>query len=144
MASLILDLTKTPGQACIIYPRSVVAGKYTKVKYIGKSFLAHRLSLQLNLGSPPSNKHYACHKCNNPPCINPTHLYWGTPSDNTSDAIAAGTTQRGEKNVTAKLTRDMVLRIRTDDRSCRLIGQEYGITAAQVSLIRNRKTWSWL
>lgn len=51
--------------------------------------LAHRVSL--NAVSPcPSPGLLACHSCDNPPCVNPAHLYWGTNADNTRDMIIRG------------------------------------------------------
>lgn len=49
------------------------------------SFGAHRYSLVLHLGPPPEEKPLACHTCDNPPCVNPEHLYWGSALDNSRD-----------------------------------------------------------
>lgn len=50
----------------------------------------------------------ACHRCNNPPCCNPSHVYEGTPAQNTDDARRAGTLFKsrnvGTNNPAAKLT----------------------------------------
>jgi hypothetical protein len=51
--------------------------------------LAHRLAWALVNGPIPKG-HYICHRCDTPGCINPTHLFLGTPADNTHDAIAKG------------------------------------------------------
>lgn len=59
---------------------------------------SHRMSLYLS--ERTSGKGYiACHKCNNPPCCNPNHLYWGTPADNTKDSIKAGTFKRAKNPI---------------------------------------------
>lgn len=49
---------------------------------------AHRASMEID-GQPPG-KAFVLHRCDNPPCVNPTHLYLGTPQDNMRDAIARG------------------------------------------------------
>lgn len=49
----------------------------------GKSLMAHRVALQFAEPQPPST--WALHHCDNKPCCNPLHLYWGTPSDNAND-----------------------------------------------------------
>lgn len=51
--------------------------------------LAHRVSLALAEGPIPEGK-FALHRCDNPPCVNPKHLYAGTASDNMRDALARG------------------------------------------------------
>jgi hypothetical protein len=51
----------------------------------------HRLSAYLFLGPSPSpEKIWVCHKCDNPPCFNPNHLFWATPSENTLDSVQKG------------------------------------------------------
>jgi hypothetical protein len=55
----------------------------------GSSVMASRLSLVLSTGQNPPDK-VACHKCDNPPCCNPHHLFWGTQSENMQDMIAKG------------------------------------------------------
>lgn len=55
----------------------------------GKKEKAHRLAWLFTHGSIPPDK-MACHKCDNPPCVNPDHIFWGTMSDNIRDCVAKG------------------------------------------------------
>lgn len=51
---------------------------------------AHRFALQMSLGRPIADGLFACHHCDVPLCVRPTHLYEGTAKTNTQDAIARG------------------------------------------------------
>jgi hypothetical protein len=71
---------------------------YGRAKYEGKYVVASRLVLML--GGEDMTGKFACHKCDNPPCINPDHLYAGTPSDNAFDYWSRG------RKLTKKLMED--------------------------------------
>ena len=73
----------------------------------------HRFSFILQNGKIPKNK-IICHKCDNPICVNPNHLFLGTISDNVQDAIKKGlwNPARGEQNAASKLTTKIVKKIR--------------------------------
>jgi hypothetical protein len=55
----------------------------------GKRLGAHRASWMIHKGPIPENL-FVCHKCDNPPCCNPNHLFLGTCADNNRDAWAKG------------------------------------------------------
>jgi hypothetical protein len=85
---------------------------------------------------------YVCHApviCHNPLCVNPEHLRWATPSENSFDKNLDGTmpSNRGM----GKVTEDDVRAIRADQGTTTEIGRRYGIHPSQVSRIKNRKTW---
>ncbi len=63
---------------------------YGVISHNNKTMTASRLSWIFHHGEIPSKKIFVCHKCDNPPCINPNHLFLGTNSDNVRDAIKKG------------------------------------------------------
>jgi HNH endonuclease len=79
-----------------------------------QSWLAHRLSYATFIGAIPPGLN-VLHRCDNPPCINPLHLFLGTDADNHADMIRKGRQRnvRGEGVINSKMTDEKVRRIRS-------------------------------
>lgn len=107
---------------------------------------AHRLSWLIHFGEIPPEMH-VCHRCDNPPCVNPRHLFLGTNLDNRRDSIAKGRFRvgRGERHRSAKLTEAQVREIRQrrelGDRQ-EALAAEFGVSGCAISNIHRRKTWA--
>lgn len=87
------------------------------------------------------------HRCDNPPCVNPRHLFLGTKADNNRDAISKGRHAFGERGSRAKLTTAEVLEIHKllkAQISHRIIGEQFGVAAITISNICNRRSWKHL
>jgi len=113
----------------------------------GVSKRAHRVSYCLYIGNIDDGM-FVCHRCDNPLCVNPDHLFLGTHQDNMDDMISKGRKVsvgvRGEENKSAKLTEPQVRLIFLDDRSSRTIAAHYGIGKTIVNNIKNKTKWSHL
>jgi len=114
----------------------------------GAMRMANRISLELHLGRPLLPGMIACHAphsvCGHRACVNPQHLSEKSQAENNSDKVADGTSNRGPRNPTCKLTEDQVRAVRTDNRLLREIAEEYGIHVMTISDIKSRKNWGWL
>jgi hypothetical protein len=103
---------------------------------------AHRLSYLLTYGDPGS--HHVLHRCDNPPCVNPAHLFLGDDADNHADMASKRRSTWGEKNHHAKLQAADVLAIRAQLRAGRRqreIAEEFGVSRATISDIGARRSW---
>ena len=109
--------------------------------------LAHRASYQAHIGSIPAGK-FVCHACDNTLCINPAHLFCGTPAENTADMMRKGRHKlrppppmRGEKNPKAKLSEDRVAAIRSSREPAKLLAAMHGVHWTTIYAIRRRALW---
>lgn len=74
---------------CWVWSRSRGGGGYGKVRWNHRQWLVHRVAWTLIFGPIPKGKQ-VLHKCDNPPCFNPTHLFLGTQKENIADMMAKG------------------------------------------------------
>lgn len=86
---------------------------YGFVMHRGKAFGAHRLALAGGFSSLPDRSVLACHRCDNPPCCNPAHLFWGTNTDNRRDAVSKGRANGAPR----KIDLSQLLKLRAEGRS---------------------------
>lgn len=108
--------------------------------------MAHRVSWYLHHGEIPVGM-IICHKCDNPPCVNPDHLFLGTHQDNIEDKCskgrAGGGSMPGESNANAKLTEQQVLEIRKSlgAISHAELARMYGVAKVTIDKISTRNIW---
>jgi hypothetical protein len=110
---------------------------------------AHRISLGDALGRPLKAHEQSLHKCDNPPCVRPSHLYVGTPLSNAHDRDERGrhAPQSGESNPSAKLSIHQVLEIRrrvSAGQTQTSLASEFGVSNTAIYCIAKRLTWSHL
>jgi hypothetical protein len=114
---------------------------------------AHRVSWILQFGEIPDNL-CVLHKCDNPKCVNPNHLFLGTRRDNIHDCIAKGRYRigcrhNGEAHHRALLTEDDVREIRKLQKAKPrpdwiLLGKKLGVHPSTISRAACGRTWSHL
>jgi hypothetical protein len=130
----------------------------------GKFVRATRFGYALAFGPIPDDRNgnplNVLHRCDNPPCCNPSHWFLGTPADNVADCVSKGRTasgpkqwtrrwpekvHRGDDHQNAKLTEQQVHEIRdryaTGAITQTRLASEYGISQSNVSLIVRSEAW---
>lgn len=134
------------GNDCLIWPFSRSRG-HAYVNFDKSQRIVARLLCEEVHGTPPTPKHEARHLCGKGHlgCVTKRHLVWGTHKENQADRILHGTTNRGERCGSAKLTEADVLHIRSlSGLSASAIAKEFNVTVGAIRMILKRKTWAWL
>lgn len=109
----------------------------------GPALLAHRVSWELHFGPIPAEMN-VLHACDNPPCVNPGHLFLGSHADNVADKVRKGRGADRERHGMARLTSAQVREIRSaagDGQLLRVIAERYGLTESAVSMIARGLRW---
>ena len=103
---------------------------------------AHRAAWELERGPIPDGLH-VLHRCDNRPCVNPTHLFLGTNADNIADREAKGRGKRvcGEAHPRAKLTRAAADEIRGSVESMGSLARRFGVSREVVKRIKRGTAW---
>lgn len=133
---------------CWIWKAGKTKKGYGRIRYKGKRYLSHRFSYIQKFGGIPEDI-CVCHRCDNPTCVNPNHLFLGTVQDNNKDRDLKGrqVALSGEKQGSSKLTSRQVLEIRKrrkNGEKLQDIADDYGITFSCVSVIARGKAWKHL
>lgn len=118
---------------------------YGRFEWKGKRYNAARFSYEYYLGKFDENL-FVCHKCDNPPCINPEHLFLGTHKENMHDRDVKKRNfiPTGEKNPKAILNEDNVIEIRKlldSGHSLNELSALFKVSKDAIHNIKTKKTW---
>lgn len=130
---------------CWLWLGSRIHG-YGNLKYQGNAWVAHRLAWTISNGQIPSDL-CVLHRCDNPPCCNPKHLFLGTRLDNNRDRMLKGRggDLKGTKQGNAKLTDEAVRFIRKNKKlSGPELARRFGVQRAAINKVRRGETWKHL
>lgn len=116
----------------------------------GRMWLSHRVAWVLTHGDILDDLQ-VLHRCDNPPCVNPAHLYLGRNSDNIRDKVDRGRSSfsqpkhQNDKHWRAKLTNEQVQYIRSNYKGIKgeqlKFAQQYNVSRATICNILKNKSW---
>lgn len=130
---------------CWIWKRSKTESGYGIVCINGIKMRAHRLSYEV-FNNVIIGSLFACHRCDNPSCVNPEHIFLGTAKDNFLDMRKKGRFNPkptiGESHKLSKLKKDDIPIIRDRNLSYKYLMERFGISRSLIGNIRKGITWS--
>lgn len=141
--------SKTESNGCWEWTKYKNSKGYGSLTFRKRAIRAHRLAWELTNGPIPEGV-MVLHKCDNPSCINPDHLFLGTNDDNMKDCASKGrirnNSYRGEKSNLVKLTAEKVLEIKRlkGVKSQYEIARQFGVTQGCIGRIHRGLNWGWL
>lgn len=108
---------------------------------------AHRISYILHHGNDIPKDMYICHNCDNKLCVNPHHLFLGTPTDNCVDKVMKNrhNSPQGERHGRAKLTSDDIIKIRELSSlgiPNYMLSEQFNVSRPHISYIVRNMTWN--
>lgn len=132
---------------CWAWRGCVTKNGYGQFMFHGRPIGAYRFSWMLHYGKIPA-KMCVCHKCDNPICVRPGHLFLGTQAENLKDASRKGRMNkpRGQDSWAAKLTNEDVLTIRALQGKISAIelGKRFHCDRSHIHRIQKRIYWKYI
>ncbi len=142
------------GDGCWLWTAGGNSKGYGHFWVNGHQCQATHVSWELTHGPVPNGK-WVLHKCDNPPCVRPDHLFLGTPLNNTQDMVAKGRSYNGDRekrhqriegNYAGKLSASDVRCIyaayHLSEESVPHLAQKYGMAESSIRYVVNGTTWT--
>jgi hypothetical protein len=132
-------ISPEPNSGCWLWAGCSGRDGYGILRVNGKNVRAHRFSYELHVGTIDPGL-LVCHKCDNPLCVNPDHLFLGSNSENQIDC--ARKRRRGtHQKLSVKQAAEILVRAKAGERTCDL-AKEYGVSVPLISNIKSRIKWA--
>jgi hypothetical protein len=143
-------VVRDPDTECWLWCGAQNRKGYGAFRALKRNIESHRFAWRLTQGPIPDGL-WVLHRCDVPACVNPAHLFLGTPADNTADMMRKGRHRphpsRGERHGMARLTDAQVQEIRAArvaGVATRVLAQRFGVAHRSVQAIVRRENWRHL
>ncbi len=136
------NIARCPMSGCWLWLGTAgTKGGYGRLRIEGTRWIrAHRFAWQLWRGHIPDGLS-VLHRCDTPLCVNPNHLFLGTPKDNVADMVAKGREAKGEVTGNHRIKAAQVPTIRADSRKPTEIAVDYMVHEKTIRDIKTGRTW---
>jgi len=149
LADKVLENVEKTKEDCWEWQGAKTKAGYGITRHDGEICYTHRIILQSHGEGFSEDKEFACHKCDNPSCVNPEHLYAGNHTDNMEDAKErsdmGGARVEGEDHGESKLTEKQVITIReqyaTGHWTQKELANSFDIARTQIGSIVRGENW---
>lgn len=140
------SVDKSNLEGCWIWTGYKMKSGHGQYSFNGDNVYTHRFAY-LTVNPNFDQTLQVCHKCDNPSCVNPSHMFLGTQSDNSKDMVSKKRYAVGQA-VGGALSEEDVLKIiemyKTGLYKQRTLGRKFGVNASQISRIVNGRRWGHL
>lgn len=135
-----LTSVEVDSNGCHIWGLGRCKDGYGRLWLEGKTRRAHRVSYEQFIGEIPASL-VVMHKCDNPACINPSHLSLGTQCENVNDMVSKGRNAKGSNQGNSKLTEEIVLEIFLSEDNYSNLARKHSVDVSLISLIKKKEIW---
>ena len=125
---------------CWLWLGAKISSGYGVARYNGANAYTHRVSYETSNGDIPDGL-FVLHKCDNPSCMNPEHLFLGTQRENMQDMKEKDRHLYGQRNGNARLTDASAKAIKNMSGTHSSIADKFNVSRRTVGFIKSGATW---
>lgn len=129
-----------PFSGCLVWLGGVGSNGYGHLTYKYRTISAHKAAWEASNGPVPEGM-FVCHSCDVRTCVNPDHLFLGTPKQNSMDMVAKGRSCQGTKQARSKLDEHCVRHIRMTDIGTTDLAEIYEVSRSVIKAVRSNRSW---